>query len=168
MYSSGSSLSLGTQPCEDSAVMQVPGTASQSNLASVPAPHPLNQRARSCNAFRALRRQVLHRLSSSWLFYIGDDNTFNELDNYIKCIYLSVMKCKNCDIDHVNICTNVRCSWFHWILLIKCCEHDHQILHKRFVYAAVIKKIIHKISVCLSFKVKLYNMYMYISIYIND
>ncbi|XP_042622268.1 voltage-dependent T-type calcium channel subunit alpha-1H-like [Cyprinus carpio] len=53
----GSSLSLGTQPFEDSAVMQVPGTASQTYLASIPAPHPLNQRARSSNAFRALRRQ---------------------------------------------------------------------------------------------------------------
>ncbi|XP_016360331.1 voltage-dependent T-type calcium channel subunit alpha-1H [Sinocyclocheilus anshuiensis] len=53
----GSSLSLGTQPFEDSAVMQVPGTASQTNLASIPGPHPLNQRARSSNAFRALRRQ---------------------------------------------------------------------------------------------------------------
>ncbi|XP_073688502.1 voltage-dependent T-type calcium channel subunit alpha-1H-like [Garra rufa] len=53
----GSSLSLGTQPCEDSAVMQVPGTASQTNLASIPALRPLNQRPRTSNAFRALRRQ---------------------------------------------------------------------------------------------------------------
>ncbi|XP_067258807.1 voltage-dependent T-type calcium channel subunit alpha-1H isoform X2 [Chanodichthys erythropterus] len=53
----GSSLSLGTQPCEDNAVMQVPGTASQTSLASIPAPHPLNQRARSSNAVRALQRQ---------------------------------------------------------------------------------------------------------------
>ncbi|KTG34223.1 hypothetical protein cypCar_00026106 [Cyprinus carpio] len=51
----GSSLSLGTQPFED--VLQVPGTASQTYLASIPAPHPLNQRASSSNAFRALRRQ---------------------------------------------------------------------------------------------------------------
>ncbi|XP_021331616.1 voltage-dependent T-type calcium channel subunit alpha-1H [Danio rerio] len=53
----GSSLSLGTQPSEDSAVMQVPGAASQTSLASVPAPRPLNQRARTSNAFRGLRRQ---------------------------------------------------------------------------------------------------------------
>ncbi|KAI2642416.1 Voltage-dependent T-type calcium channel subunit alpha-1I [Labeo rohita] len=33
------------------------GTASQTNLASIPAPRPLNQRSKSSNAFRALRRQ---------------------------------------------------------------------------------------------------------------
>jgi len=55
---SGSSLSLGTQSCEDNAVMQVPGTASQTSLASIPALHPLNRRARSSNGFRALKRQV--------------------------------------------------------------------------------------------------------------
>ncbi|KAG1938066.1 voltage-dependent T-type calcium channel subunit alpha-1H [Pimephales promelas] len=53
----GSSLSLGTQSCEDNAVMQVPGTASQTSLASIPALHPLNRRARSSNGFRALKRQ---------------------------------------------------------------------------------------------------------------
>ncbi|XP_056309768.1 voltage-dependent T-type calcium channel subunit alpha-1H [Danio aesculapii] len=56
-FFSGSSLSLGTQPCEDSAVMQVPGAASQTSLASIPAPRPLNQRARASNAFRGLQRQ---------------------------------------------------------------------------------------------------------------
>ncbi|XP_067298242.1 voltage-dependent T-type calcium channel subunit alpha-1H [Pseudorasbora parva] len=53
----GSSPSLGTHPCEDSAVMQIPGTASQTSLASIPDPRPRNQRARSSNAFRALKRQ---------------------------------------------------------------------------------------------------------------
>nr|XP_055061951.1 voltage-dependent T-type calcium channel subunit alpha-1H isoform X1 [Misgurnus anguillicaudatus]XP_055061952.1 voltage-dependent T-type calcium channel subunit alpha-1H isoform X1 [Misgurnus anguillicaudatus]XP_055061953.1 voltage-dependent T-type calcium channel subunit alpha-1H isoform X1 [Misgurnus anguillicaudatus] len=54
----GSSPSLGTQPCEDATLMEVPGTMSQTNLASVTAPHLLTQRTRrSTNAIRILRRQ---------------------------------------------------------------------------------------------------------------
>lgn len=59
IFFSGSSPSLGTQPCEDGALMQLPGTTSQTNLASVSASHLLTQRTRrSSNASRILRRQV--------------------------------------------------------------------------------------------------------------
>ncbi|XP_051558225.1 voltage-dependent T-type calcium channel subunit alpha-1H [Myxocyprinus asiaticus] len=51
----GSSLSLGTQLCEDNSLMQIPRTSSQTNLAPIPAPHPPTQR--SSNVFRTLRRQ---------------------------------------------------------------------------------------------------------------
>ncbi|KAA0722589.1 Voltage-dependent T-type calcium channel subunit alpha-1H [Triplophysa tibetana] len=54
----GSSPSLGTQPCEDGALMQLPGTTSQTNLDSVSASHLLTQRTRrSSNVSRILRRQ---------------------------------------------------------------------------------------------------------------
>ncbi|XP_056626060.1 voltage-dependent T-type calcium channel subunit alpha-1H [Triplophysa dalaica] len=54
----GSSPSLGTQPCEDGSLMQLPGTTSQTNLDSVSASHLLTQRTRrSSNVSRILRRQ---------------------------------------------------------------------------------------------------------------